>query len=484
MKKVDRILFFSFLGPLILTLLVADLIFLLQFLWKYIDELVGKGLEFKLILQLMGLFSVTMIPLALPLAILLSSTMVLGSLGEHNELTAFKSTGMPLLRIFGSLIFFCFFLSIGAFYYSNTILPNTLLKFYSLLWDIRKSKPALDIKEGVFYRGIDGFNIRIEKKSEDDQTIFGVMVYDHTSGNGADNVLMADSGKIGLSGNGQFLILDLYNGKQIQETQKRSDYGKKYFEQFVSEFSKYHKVFDLSQFKMSRSDQNLFQNSYQLYNVKQLLSESDTIMLEIEDQRINLSQFNESYLSIYKKGDSTSNKASNKLDTALTKVSYDKIFGRKKDLHLIQQALSNTQTVSNYADIMHKDIENKNFLIKKHRMEIYKKFTLSVACLILLFIGAPMGAIIRKGGFGMPILVSVLFYLLFHVLNIIGIKLAENNILTAFSGMWLPSMVLLPIGIFLTYKAQTDSTIFRSEYYYNVIRRTKKRIFGEKLRKN
>ena len=137
--------------------------------------------------------------------------------------------------------------------------------------------------------------------------------------------------------------MDLYNGKQIQETQKRSDYGKKYFEQFVSEFSKYHKVFDLSQFKMSRSDQNLFQNSYQLYNVKQLLSESDTIMLEIEDQRKNLSQFNESYLSIYKKGDSTSNKASNKLDTALTKVSYDKIFGRKKDLHLIQQALSNTQ---------------------------------------------------------------------------------------------------------------------------------------------
>ena len=482
MKKVDRILFFSFLGPLLLTLLVADLIFLLQFLWKYIDELVGKGLEIKLILQLMGLFSVTMIPLALPLAILLSSTMVLGSLGENNELTAFKATGMPLLRIMGSLIFFCFFLSLGAFYYSNTILPNTMLKFYTLLWDIRKSKPALDIKEGIFYRGIDGFNIRIEKKSTDDQTIYGVMVYDHTSGNGADNVLMADSGKIGLSGNGNYLILDLFNGKQIQETQKRSDYGKKYFEQFVSEFSKYHKVFDLSQFKMSRSDQSLFQNSYQLYNVKQLLSESDTILLEIEDQKKNLSQFNESYISVFKSGDTINKLNPKAIDTALNKVSFEKIFGKKMELQLIQQALSNTQTVSNYADIMHKDIENKNFLIKKHRMEIYKKFTLSVACLILLFVGAPMGAIIRKGGFGMPILVSVLFYLLFHVLNIVGLKLAENKILSAFTGMWLSSMVLLPIGLFLTYKAQTDSSLFRAEFYNNLFRKSKFMFLNKKVK--
>lgn len=476
MKKVDRIVLFSFLGPLLLTLLVADLIFLLQFLWKYIDELVGKGLEFKLILQLMGLFSITMIPMALPLAILLSSTMVLGKMGENNELTAFKSAGMPLLRIMGSLIVFCFLLSLGAFYYSNKILPNTMLKFYSLLWDIRKSKPALDINEGVFYRGIEGFNIRIEHKSTDNQSIFGVMVYDHTSGNGADNVLMADSGKITLSGDGNFLILDLFNGKQIQETQKRSDFGKKYYEQFISEFEKYHKVFDLSQFKISRSDQSLFQNSYQLYNVKQLLAESDTIMLQIEDQKSNLSQFNQSYVSVYKRGDTLVNFKGTVSDTALTKVSYEQIFNNKKSLHLIQQALSNAQTVSNYADIMQKDIENKLFLIKKHRMEMYKKFTLSAACIILLFVGGPMGAIIRKGGFGLPILVSVLFYLLFHVLNIMGSKLAENNILDAFTGMWLSSLILLPIGIFITYKAQTDSSIFRGEFYLNFFRKIKNKI--------
>ena len=466
MKRVDRIVFFSFLGPLILTLFVADMIFLLQFLWKYIDELVGKGLETKLLLELMGLFSITMIPMALPLAILLSSTMILGRMGEDNELTAFKSSGLPLLRIMESLILFCAFLSFAAFYYSNTILPNTMLKFYSLLWDIRQSKPALDIKEGVFYRGIEGFTLRIEKKDPDNRTIYDIMVYDHTTGRGADNVLMADKGEIGLSGGGNYLILDLYNGKQIQEVEKRSDYGTRYNELLISEFKKYHKVFDLSQFKMSRSDQNLFKNSFQMFNVQQLRAESDTILKEMSNQILNLRQFNESYISISKKElDSIT-----EIDTMFNRLHFNEVF-KKKDAFISQQALANAQTMANYADIIQKDMESKKQLIRRHRMEIYKKFTLSAACIILLFIGAPMGAIIRKGGFGLPILVSVLFYLLFHVLNITGTKLSENNVVSTFVGMWLPAIILFPIGLFVTFKAQTDSTIFRGEAYVNFFRK-------------
>jgi len=472
LKRIDRVVLGSFILPLIITFGLTSFIFMMQFLWKYIDDIVGKGIELALIAKLVGLFTLTITPMALPLAILLASTMVIGNLGENNELTAYKSGGLSLLRIMGSLIVFSIFLAGLAFYFSDNILPKVHLKFYSLLFDIRKQKPALDITEGVFYRGISGFAIKVNKKEADNKTLHDIMVYDHSDGKGNDNIVLAKKGDIALSNSGQFLILTLFNGKQYQDIKKRvSQTGEPQPEQTIMEFKQWRKVFDLTEFKMSRTDESLFKSHYMMYNSKQLMHEADSTEKDILNKIKEIKQNNGNYFASNKiviENDSL------KPFATPTKIQIEDIFSNNITRSMLNIARSNVSSVINYSQMAISDLEYKESNYVAMYCEWYKKFSLSFACLVLLFVGCSMGAIVRKGRFGVPILIAVLYFVVFHVLNVIGEKLAKNMVIPPFAGMWLASLILMPLALFLTYKANRDSVIFRGEWYSNIYSNLKK----------
>jgi lipopolysaccharide export system permease protein len=482
-KRVDRVVLGSFIVPLIITFGLTSFIFMMQFLWKYIDDIVGKGLETSLLLKLIALFTLTIVPMALPLAILLASTMVIGNLGENNELTAYKTGGLSLIRIMGSLIVFTIFLSGFAFYFSNTILPNVHLRFYALLYDIRKQKPALDIKEGVFYRGISGFALKIKHKDADNKTLYNIMVYDHSQGKGNENVVLADKGEIGLSNTGDHLILTLYNGKQYQDIKKQNEnkpFNEQKQEQSIMEFKQWRKVFDLKEFKMARTDQNLFKTNYIMYNASQLMQEADSTKKDIDKRLDEIVYNNAMYFSTLKKTSDTSvhtNVSAIKIDTFAKRVNIQDVFNRNITESCISSAKTNVQSLKSFSETAIQDLNFKNGNYVNLYCEWYRKFSLSFACIVLLFVGCAMGAIIRKGGFGMPILVAVLYFVVFHVFNVIGEKLAKGMIIPPFAGMWMSCLVLLPLALFLTYKANNDSVLFRGEWYLNIFR-----VIGKKIK--
>lgn len=464
-KRVDRVVLGSFIVPLIITFGLTSFIFMMQFLWKYIDDIVGKGLETNLLIKLIGLFTLTIIPMALPLAILLASTMVIGNLGENNELTAYKTGGLSLIRVMGSLIVFTILLAFSAFYFSNNVLPKVHLKFYSLLFDIRKQKPALDIKEGVFYRGISGFAIKVNHKDADNKTLYDIMVYDHSQGKGNDNVVLAEKGDVALSNTGDHLILTLYKGKQYQDIQKRnSSTGVVKAEQTIMEFQKWRKIFDLREFKMIRTDQNLFKTNFIMYNARQLMQEADSTQKEMAKRIGDMQNSNSLYFSVLKSLPDSLKKKNNSIT-----ININNVFKRNITQNCLTTANGNLQAIKSNVDMAINDLNYKETNLVNYDCELYRKFSLSFACLILLFVGCAMGAIVRKGGFGMPILIAVLYFVLFHVLNVIGEKLAKGLVIPAFAGMWLASIVLLPLALFLTYKANNDSVVFRTEWYGNML---------------
>ena len=489
MKRVDKIVLSLFIGPLLFTFFVTDFIFLMQFLWKYIDDLVGKGLEFSLILRLIGLFSLTMVPMALPLAILLASTMTLGGLGERSELVAFKSAGISLNRVIGGLMVFIIMLSVGAFVFSNNVLPWSNLKFYSLLYDIRKHKPALDIHEGVFYNGINGYTMKIGSKDADNKTIYDIMVYDHTSGKGNDNLIMADKGEMYMSGDGRFLVMNLYNGKQYKDVKQRSvNDGELLHERVAMQFKDFKKVFDLSEFEMKRTDMNLWSENYHMLTAGQLMRKIDTLRIDINGQSDKIAEYSRSFVAI--RGKDRENrvffdqkdeyekeipeeeyKSPEGIKTQeLDSLDVDEVLALTLTPEARSKAVDNARNLKNYVNGINTHIKYKEKAVTLNTMMIHKKFTLSIACIILFLIGAPMGAIVRKGGFGFPILIAIIFFLLFHVLNITGEKLVKQMVWPPGRGMWFPIVVLLPIGLLLTYKAARDSKILSADAYIQMLK--------------
>lgn len=460
MRKVDRIVFFSFLLPLFFTFVITDFIFLMQFLWKYIDDLVGKGLEFKLVAKLIGLYSVTILPLALPLAILLSSTMILGGMGEHNELVAFKSSGISLIRIMASLIIFVFLISLGTFLFSNSILPSVHLKFYSLLYDIRKHKPALDIKEGLFYNGIENYTLRVMGKDDSKNRINDITLYDHSSSKGNLNITMAEYGELIASPDGNYLILTLYNGKQYREIEPKTGTEKLHEMNFMS-FDSYKKVFDLTSFKLRRTDQALFKDHYHMLSSYQLKAQIDTLNKEKVNRIASMVEYRDSYY------ESTITSVDSTLDSSASIYTFEEFKKRRGGIlpyFVKNNSLVKLESIRSNSEATFRDNDLKNYMLVRHEMEWHRKITSSLICIILLFIGASMGAIVRKGGFGMPMLIAVLFFLLLHVLNITGEKLSKEMVLVPQFGMWLSVIVLTAIAIFVTYKAVNDSRFMREGF--------------------
>lgn len=439
----------------------------MQFLWKYIDDLVGKGLEIGIVIELLFYSSASMVPLALPLAVLLSSIMTFGNLGEQNELVVMKASGISLLRIMRSLIITVVLISIGALLFSNYALPYANLKFGSLLFDIRQQKPALNIKEGVFYNGLEGYSLRVNKKSDDNKTIFDIMVYDHTNGRGNDVVILAEKGEMLATPDKQYLILRLYNGRQFQELQPKSNEKNKEnpYEETETRFEVWEKTFDLSVFNLNRTDEELFRNHFQMMSIKQLNNEIDSMQIEIEEKSDKLIEnITPRYYFL-----------SHRLDTINTPFDTNVIFNSNNinNINIIRNASRRARSIASYTSIAAKDIELKIGQIARAEVEWHRKFTLSVACIILFFIGGPLGSIIRKGGLGMPLVISVLFFIVLHVFSMIGEKFSKELFLTPLSGMWLASFVLLPIGIILTYRVMYDSPIFHTEWYKNQFRKIK-----------
>ena len=436
----------------------------MQFLWKYLDDLIGKGLDGVVIAELLFYTSANLVPLALPLAILVSSIMTFGDLSEHFEITAAKASGISLQRLMRPLFILAIFISVLAFFFSNNILPYTNLKMGSLLYDIRQQKPALSIREGVFYGGIEGYSIKVGRKGSDGKSIYDVMIYDHTQNIGNRKVIIAESGSMLTSNDGRFLMIALKNGSSYEEQNKKRE-GVDTHPLMRNAFKEYIIRFDLSQFKLSRTNEELFKGGQQMMNLSQLNKTIDSLQIEYSTRQKEAQKNLKSYFLFYRDSDfyTKINKVIAVSDTILTKVPIQ--------MPYFDYGLNASRGIKSYISSMADDLDSKRYFIAKYEVEWHRKLSLSAACFILFLIGAPLGAIIRKGGMGLPLVISVLFFLVYHVASITGEKLAKEGEIVAVKGMWFSSALLLPIGLFLIYKATHDSVIFDIEIYKNIFRK-------------
>lgn len=428
----------------------------MQFLWKYIDELVGKGLEWYLVAELLFYASANLVPMALPLAILLASIMTFGSFGEHYELVAMKSSGMGLFRIMSPLLIVTFLTSASAFMFTNYVWPKANLEFATLLYDIRHKKPAFDITPGTYYGGLDGYVIRIGQKDEDGKGLSDILIYDHSKEEGGNpHVIRAEKGRMEMSSDERYLLFELENGSSYEEVQGDEK------PHMLSVFDKEIMRFDLSGFQMERTDKEIFKDNYQMLNLKQLETAIDTHRIKRQEKKavLDAKLYNRTFK--LQKLDSIDQKYLS--DSIL--IAAFKAFDKKNELVFLESAISNLRqsktNIANKKELL--DGTQRN--INRHLIEWHRKFTLSIACIILFFIGAPLGAIIRKGGLGLPVVISVVFFLAYHITSITFEKLAKQGEMNPAKGMWIASLVLMPIGLYLTYQASTDSKVLDMETY-------------------
>ena len=462
MKKLHKLVVKSYLGPFLMTFFISLFLILMQFLWKFIDDLVGKGLEWYIIAELLFYASGTFVPLALPLAVLLSSIMTMGNMGEHYELVAFKSAGISLRKIMMPLIAISFFLVVVAFFFSNNVLPVANLRMLSLLYDVRQQRPALNIAEGVYFRGIDNYVIKISDKKPDGETLQGIKIYDHSDRRGNVSLTVAESGTMLVTPDRNTLVFTLYNGTNYHDVSTANPFSLERPFQRTS-FDEQVMRFDLGFLELRRTDQELFKTSHQMLRLDQLIVFEDSLSTDIDNRK---STFIHDYLSRMHYFNTTINE------------NFDSIQGQPPhfatiidtlQLHraglLLARARSLARSNKEQTYFMTEELRQRNRALARYKIEFHRKFTLSLACVVLFLIGAPLGAIIRKGGFGLPVVISVIFFVIFHVLSITGEKFVREGVLEAHIGMWIAPMILLPVGIWLTIKASTDSSIMDAHSY-------------------
>jgi len=492
-----------------MTFFIVLFLLLMQFLWRYIDELVGKGLEFKIIGELLVYASSSLVPLALPLAILLSSLMTFGNMGEYYELTAMKSSGISLRRIMLPLVILVMLISAGAFFFANNVLPVTNLKMKSLLYDVRNQRPEVQIMEGVFYNGIDNFSIRVNRKDPVTNMLYDIKIYDHTSHKGNVSITLADSGRMKMTADRRNLIVTLWSGYSYNELDEKRRKQTRNFPHRMDRFGEQRTIIEMSGFELLRSDESIFRNSYSMLNLSQLAHTRDSLrrQLDIKSKMFYRSMIQNNYFKMNsKRARSLTNQPAflksrtlpsadqyrkvppvkdvhdishlkidsvRRFRTALTVSNFDSLYesyASPKKLEIVKQAL-NFNSMNQYTILSTSSniIYDMRYL-RRHEIEWHRKFTLSMACLIFLFIGAPLGAIIRKGGLGMPTVISTLLFILYYIISLTGEKFVRESVVTAFTGMWLSSSILIIAGIFLTYEATNDSAILNLDSYINFLR--------------
>lgn len=467
MKKIDYLVLKSYIGPLVLTFFIAIFVLLMQFLWKYVDDLVGKGLPWNVVAELMFYASSTFVPMALPLAILLSSLMTFGNLGEHYELVAAKAAGVSLRRVMAPLIILSMFIGVGAFYFSNIVLPIANLKFRSILYDVRKQKLAFNIQEDIYYDGLEGYIIRVGSKDRDGKLIRDVMIYDHTEREGNTNVTLAEWGTMDQTPDGRFLILTLYNGASYDDNPDRSNPDRYPF--LRMRFSKEVRRFDLSGFELNRTDEDLFRNNYQMYNLRQLEYSRDSLTKQLETRRENFARTMRNNYYYFSRLDE--NRMVNPDSSLVFNGNYIFDFNEADRQKVVEKALSSARSLKTILESTKSGYAGQLRHIRRHDIEWHRKYTLSVACIILFFVGAPLGAIIRKGGLGLPLVVSTILFVLFHIASTTGDKYVRTGVLDPWTGMWMSSALFLPLGIWLTYKAVTDSPLMDSDAWGKLFRK-------------
>lgn len=473
MKTLHRFILKSYLGPLIMTFFIVMFILLMQFLWKYIDDLVGKGLDWNIIVELLIYASVGLIPMALPLATLLASLMTMGNLGENNELLAMKSAGISLPKIIAPLVIVTVFISIGAFFFSNNVLPYTNLKISTLLYSVKQQKPELVIKEGVFTNLIEGYSIKVVDKDTKTSLMHKILIYDHSSDQGNVSVTYADSGYMKPTADQKFLVATLFHGYTYKEVKNsksssRNPSGKYPAQKQV--FEKQVIIFELRGFDLQRADESFFKDSYQVMNLSQLSKARDSLETALNSQ-------SEAFSKNVAKNSIMRNPSWNtrKLGKAPTyRLNIDSIYtslSPSQQQIAVQRALDNARSSKSYISSTKDEFFYKQKYIVRHKIEWNRKFSLSFACFVFFFIGAPLGAIIRKGGLGMPVVISVLFFIIYYIITITGEKFARELVWDPALGMWVSSFILLPLGIFLSYKATNDSAIMNADFYIEAVKK-------------
>ena len=476
MKRLDRFIIKSFVGPFVAILLVVVFILVMQFLWLYIDELVGKGLSMKVILEFLAWGSATMLPLSLPLATLLASMMTLGSLGENNELLAIKAAGISLQRVLIPLGICCAVISVGAFFVSNDLIPVAYNKIYTLRDDIGKTKDEIKIPTGTFYNGIEGYILRVNEHNDETGMMNGVMVYNHTKNKGNTSLTIADSAMMKMSKDKTYLTFILYNGTNYEETN-----NKKYRDTTLQlqkiDFHKQEMIIPLENYAFQKSDSSRFDDQVKSMNLKQLQHSQDSIgTLDSTEKEENLTNLRRSRTLRYNAQLDTATR--NIPTTPFIQEDGGKWKSIKAEIEALEKAKKNAEEIQTSLESFARYRYHHNYTLRLIDIEILKKFALSIACLIFFFIGAPLGAIIRKGGLGVSAIISVLFFVAYWVIDISGTKLAKDGAVGPFAGVFFSSYVLLPTGLFLSWKAINDSAIFSTDTIKNAFKKLKAKIMG------
>ncbi len=471
----------TFVPVFFMTFAICLFIILMQFVWKYVEDLVGKGLEPTVIAELFTYAALTLVPMALPLAILLASLMAFGNLGERYELLAIKAAGISLLKTMRPLIVLVGFISLGAFFFQDDVIPKVQVKFRALMISIRQKSPELDIPENTFYSGIDDYNLFVKTKDKETGMLYNVMIYDVSKGFDNMAVIVCDSGKLKMSSNKDYLLLNLYNGQQFSNFQQSGMVGRQatrnnQFVPYMRENFKERELVMPFDANFSRVDESSMEGTQIAKNISELRLTIDSLTtvihaMDTTDRKVILKTTYLSYRSREEKKDSN--------DVAIAKV-----LPEAYNFDSVMSTLSQQDKVSVYSEAMMRAENNKNDLmfrslakvdtrrkLRQHDVELQGKFSLSFACLVFFFIGAPLGAIIRKGGLGMPVVISVAMFIFYYIINNIGYKMARDGVWEVWQGVWLSSFVLFPLGVFITYKAVNDSALFNPEAYGRYFRK-------------
>lgn len=481
-KKLDKLVVKAFLGPFAATFFITLLVLVMQFFWLYIDDFVGKGLGASVILEFIGYQSAVLVPLALPLAVLLSSLMTFGNLGESFELVAIKSAGISLLRFMRPLFIISILISMVAFLFSNYVIPVATLKSRTLLADIIYAKPSFDLKEGVFYDRISGYAIKIGKKESNDSVIRDVIIYEQ--GNTLqDNFIIAKSGVMRVTNNKRLLELHLKDGWRYQERGTPFDPANNEYVRVG--FKTYQKQFDLGSLGFtSRTADSVNKGNERMFSMRQLnratdslIKERDTVLKRMTtDMMVNLP-----FQSVLDSNWHTDKLSAAELKLLKGKKRLDQLLPDSSLETLNSLAQSAAVSVRMSSESINGVIEEKSRQLRRHYIEWHRKLALSFACIVLFLIGAPLGAIIRKGGLGTPLIFAIIFFMLFYFSSTVGEKFAKENTLTPLVGMWMATFALLPLGIWLTYKAMRDSKLLNKETYTRFLRPILARLPGKKI---
>jgi lipopolysaccharide export system permease protein len=457
----------TFLPLFIMTFGICLFIVLMQFLWKYVDEMVGKGLSIPVLGEMFIYAGLQLVPMALPLAILLASLMTFGNLGERLELLAMKSAGISLIHIMRPLIVFICFISVGAFFFQNNVMPVVQVKFFSLLHSIRQKSPELDIPEGVFYNEIGGYSLYVREKEKDTGLLKNLMIYDYSAGFNNTMVIVADSGRLKMSADKLFLVLLLHSGEAFQNMNRQSGSAQ------VKEAVPYRRETFLTKeiliefdANFTRTDESYFQNQYIGKNMNHLQTSIDSMSTRLDSIKSLYS--NEIYTSSYKRS-----LLGQPAAPPLTAMNFDSLYQAEtpsSKAALLSRIKSTVEYMKSDYFFKGATVGDESSRLRRHYMEWHTKFTISFACLVFFFIGAPLGAIIRKGGLGMPVVLSIILFIFYYVINNIGSKMARDGVWPAWEGMWFSSIILAILGIFLTYKAVNDSVILNADTYLNALK--------------